>query len=65
MKVRVQLVASDGRILKNDEIAFPVAAEKWKVLSTTTGSFINAGHYKVRISADNMDGLWLNALDVQ
>ena len=65
IKVRVQLIAADGRILKNDEITFPVAAEKWKTLSTTTGSYINAGHYKVRISAENMNGLWFNALDVQ
>ena len=65
IKVRVQLIAADGRILKNDEINFPVAAEKWKTLSTTTGSYINAGHYKVRISAENMNGLWFNALDVQ
>jgi len=65
MKVHIQLIAADGTILKNDDITFPVAAEKWKVLSTTTGSFINAGHYKVRISAGNMDGLWFDALNVQ
>ncbi len=64
-KVNIQLIASDGTIIKNDEITFPVAGEKWKVLSTTTGGFINAGYYKVRISAQEMNGLWFDALDVQ
>ena len=37
----------------------------WKMMSTTTGTFINAGHYKVLLSAENMDGLAFDALDIQ
>lgn len=29
------------------------------------GTFINAGHYKVLLSAENMDGLAFDALDIQ
>ena len=35
------------------------------MMSTTTGTFINAGHYKVLLSAENMDGLAFDALEVQ
>ena len=35
------------------------------MMSTTTGTFINAGHYKVLLSAEKMDGLAFDALDIQ
>lgn len=63
--VNVRLVAADGRVLKDDRMAVPVAGEKWRILNTTTGSFINAGHYRVIISAPDLDGIWFDALDVQ
>lgn len=34
-------------------------------MSTTTGTFINAGYYRVVLSADDMNGLAFDALDVQ
>ncbi|MEG1585506.1 MAG: malectin domain-containing carbohydrate-binding protein [Bacteroidales bacterium] len=64
-KVRIQLITSDDRVLRDDEIVFPVAGEKWRIVSTTTGSFINAGHYRVRISSDSMQELAFESLDVQ
>ncbi|WP_071146290.1 beta-d-glucuronidase/beta-L-arabinofuranosidase [Bacteroides ihuae] len=63
--VRLKFVAANGTVLKDDEIAFPEAPEKWKLMSTTTGTYINAGHYKVILSSADMNGLWLDALDVQ
>uniref|UniRef100_UPI0025E9B22D malectin domain-containing carbohydrate-binding protein n=1 Tax=Proteiniphilum sp. UBA1028 TaxID=1947251 RepID=UPI0025E9B22D len=64
-EVRFRLVASDGTILKDDLITFPVAPEKWRTLSTSTDGFINAGHYRVILSSENMKGLNLNSLTVQ
>jgi len=63
--VTLQFIASDGTVLKNDEISFPETPEKWRMISTTTGSFINAGHYRVILSAPRMNGLTFDALDVQ
>lgn len=54
-----------GTIIKNETITFPDTPEKWKTISTSTGSFINAGDYKVIISADNMNGLAFDSLEVQ
>ena len=44
---------------------FPETPDKWKMMSTTTGTFINAGHYKVLLLAENMDGIAFDALDIQ
>jgi len=63
--VRLQFVAANGTVLKDDEISFSEAPEKWRLMSTTTGTFINAGHYRVILSSPDMNGLWLDALDVQ
>ena len=53
------------QVLKEDVLTFPETPDKWKMMSTTTGTFINAGHYKVLLSAENMDGLAFDALEVQ
>jgi len=65
IKVSMQLIAANGTVLKKDEITFPETAEKWKQISTTTGTFINAGQYKVLISGSNPEGLSFESLEVQ
>lgn len=65
MKVRMQFIDSKGVVLKEDVLTFADTPGKWRMLSTTTGSYINAGYYKVVLSAPDMDGLALDALDVQ
>ena len=63
--VNLKLVASDGTVLKDDQITFPETTDKWRLVNTTTGSFINAGHYRVILSAPDMKGLSFDALEVQ
>ena len=53
------------QVLKEDVLTFPETPDKWKMMSTTTGTFINAGHYKVLLSAEKMDVLAFDALDIQ
>lgn len=65
MPVLMKFIDSKGVVLKEDVLTFSETPEKWKMMSTTTGSFINAGHYKVVLSSETMDGLALDALDVQ
>lgn len=64
-KVRFRLIGPDGTVLKDDSITFPLANEKWRTLNTSTGGYINAGNYKVELSAENMKGLGFNSLTVQ
>jgi beta-galactosidase len=63
--MRLQILAADGRTLRDDTLTFPPAEEKWRVISTTTDAYINAGSYRVRLTADNAKGLWFDSLDVQ
>ena len=65
LHLRMQFIASDGTVLKDDEITFPNTREKWHNISTTTGTFINAGHYWVVVSAPDMNGMSFESLAVQ
>lgn len=63
--VNLKLIAPNGAVLKDDTINLPDTPEKWRMLSTTTGGYINAGTYKVILSADNLDGVAFDSLEVQ
>lgn len=63
--LRMQLIDPAGIVLRDQEILLPDLGEKWRVLSTTSGSYINAGKYRVIISGENMEGLGFESLDVQ
>lgn len=65
INVNLKLIDSKGVVLKDDTLSFPDTPAKWRMVSTTTGTFINAGHYKVVISGENLKGLAFDALDVQ
>lgn len=63
--VRLQFIDSKGVVLKDDILTFSETPDKWKMISTTTGTFINAGYYKVLLTAEDMNGLAFDALDIQ
>ncbi len=63
--VNLKLIAPNGSVLKDDTLNFPDTPDKWRMMSTTTGGYINAGTYKVILSAEDMDKLSFEALDVQ
>jgi hypothetical protein len=63
--VKMQLIASNGTVLKDNMITFSETPDKWRMLSTTTGTFINAGNYKVVISGENLKELSFESLEVQ
>ena len=65
LPVRMQFIDSKGVTLKDDILTFPETPDKWKMVSTTTGTFINAGYYKVLLSAEDMNGLAFDALEIQ
>ena len=63
--VNMKFVDAKGVVLKEDTLTFPETPAKWRMMSTTTGTFINAGHYRVILSGEDMEGLAFDALDVQ
>ncbi len=65
VEVTLKLVAPNGNIVRESQLSFPPAPEKWRIISTTTGTFINAGEYKLVLTAENMNGLAFDNLEVQ
>ena len=63
--LRIQVVAADGRVMRDDTMTFPPAPDKWRVISTTTGEAINAGRYSIRLSGTDASGIWFDCLDFQ
>ena len=63
--VNLKWIAPNGSVLKDDTINLPDTPEKWRMLSTTTGGYINAGTYKVILSAPDMNGVAFDSLEIQ
>nr|WP_226904997.1 malectin domain-containing carbohydrate-binding protein [Pedobacter schmidteae] len=67
LKGKLEVLTLDGTVLKAAElIAFvPTKKGKWNYFNTNTGTMINAGTYRVRLIAENAQGLSIDGLDVQ
>ncbi|MEL1252493.1 malectin domain-containing carbohydrate-binding protein [Flavobacterium sp. DGU38] len=65
LKVKFKMEDAYGILMRNDTIEFPSATEKWKILNTTSGGYINAGTYKITIESDDMKGLLLDNFEFQ
>ena len=63
--LRLQLIAPNGVTLRDQEVLLPDLGEKWRVLSTTSGTYINAGEYRIILSGEELGGLGFESLDVQ
>lgn len=65
IKANFKIEDANGIILKNDSIEFSVATDKWKILNTSSGGYINAGIYKITLESNDMKGLQLDSLEFQ
>ncbi|TDD97794.1 malectin domain-containing carbohydrate-binding protein [Flavobacterium cellulosilyticum] len=65
IKVRFKMQDAYGIMMRNDEIEFPSATEKWKILNTTSGGYINAGTYTITLESEDMKGLLLDSFEFQ
>jgi beta-galactosidase len=66
IKGKLEFFAADGTKMKEEDVEFtPTKTGKTNYISTTTGSMINAGTYKVRITSKEAEGVNFNSLDVQ
>lgn len=54
---------SQGTVLRQAPVTFPATPKKYKMVSTTTGTQINAGSYLIRL--DKADGLTFDYLEMQ
>jgi hypothetical protein len=65
--VTLEIVQSDGSILRTDPLSFAPSTSKteWSVLRVRTGASINAGTYTLRIKPAVPDSLQLSTLEVE
>lgn len=63
--MRMKLIATDGLLITDTLVEFPVREGKWGVADSSTGSFINAGTYNIILSPVDSEGLKVDALEVQ
>jgi beta-galactosidase len=63
---KVQLKAADGTLMNEEILNFkPVQKGKSGTATTSSGSSINAGNYKVIITAIDAEGLMISGLEIQ
>lgn len=63
---RMQLLAADGTVMKDEQLNFkPVAKNKSGTVATNTGTSINAGNYKLVISGVSANGLVISGVEMQ
>lgn len=55
VKARMTIIDSKRTVLVDREVTFPTTPNKFKMLSTTTGTQINAGTYTVRIDTKDVE----------
>ena len=65
VEAKLMFLNAHGTVLKNESLSLPETAEKWKLISTTTGEYINAGLYQVKLIIPKPEGISLQALEVQ
>jgi hypothetical protein len=65
MKGKLQFFAADGTLMKEEMVEFTATKPaKSNYINSSTGTMVNAGNYKVRLSS-NAEGISINSLDVQ
>jgi len=63
---KLTVAYADGTLIKEEPVELePSKTGKWNYLTTSTGSMINAGSYRVKLTATDAAGLSISSLDVQ
>lgn len=65
LRMKLQLHSADGTLLQEEMLDFPVTPDKWALLDSSTATQINAGTYRLSLSAVGEKGLGVDYLEVQ
>jgi hypothetical protein len=67
LTAKLTIMGADGKLLIKEEKVelLPSKSGKWNYLTTSTGTMINAGSYRVKLAAVDAAGLSLSGLEVQ
>jgi hypothetical protein len=62
----LEIRMENGTLIKKEPVTFSATpATKWNYLNSSTGTMINAGHYKVRLIATRQEGFRVDEIQVQ
>jgi hypothetical protein len=65
-RLNVKFVDAKGIVLLNNMVTFVQSPKnKWRTTSTTTGSYVNAGKYKLIISGEELENIEFDKLTVE
>ncbi|GAB3838253.1 malectin domain-containing carbohydrate-binding protein [Hymenobacter jeollabukensis] len=63
---KLSVSAADGTLLREETVELlPSKPGKWNYLASSTGTMINAGSYRIKLTATDAAGLSVSGLDVQ
>jgi beta-galactosidase len=63
---KLEVRMPDGTLIKEESVRLlPTPANKWNYITTSTGTMINAGHYKVMLITGTGEGFKVDELQVQ
>jgi len=67
LTAKLTIMGADGKLLIKEEAVelVPSKPGKWNYLATSTGTMINAGSYRVKLTAVDAAGLSVSGLEVQ
>lgn len=65
VEATLTLTDAAGTAVRTTPIHFPEAAEKWRMVSSTSGSFINAGAYRLTLTVPEGAGLAFQSIEIQ
>lgn len=66
VKGKLSLINFEGTVMKEEVVDItPTKTGKLNYISTTTGSMVNAGNYKVKLSLQGAEGVSIQSLDIQ
>ncbi len=63
--VKLTIESIDGRPMSDQEIVFEPSGDRWRSYRTDTGSIINAGTYKLRLTLKGKEPMWFEFVKVQ
>jgi hypothetical protein len=63
---KLSISLDNGTLIREETVTFTATQEgKWNYLGTSTGTMINAGHYKIRLAIPGAKRLKVDELQVQ
>ncbi len=63
VKAKMELIDARGNLISENELTFPTTPDKWKIINTTTGNYINAGTYTLKVTPFSSIGF--ESLEIQ